>query len=288
MSGGDDRPALHELLGLRPTDDPHRWRQMVGTAVATTTGALQGGAAFAGAVEAAVGAPGRPLRGATAQFISHVQPGSVVDIDISVPVDGHHLSQARAVMHCEGNEILTMLAALGERPLPFGGVWPVPPDVPAPEACPERVVPGKPGPSILQTFDRRSAIGRSYTEVDGHPGPGRSASWFRLPGGRRMVGAGDLAVIGDFLMVRIRRRAGRAVHGRQPRQHAAGRGPGRDGVGAARCIRPFGLGRARLRDSTPVVPDGWPARDNVADPRHPGPHPRGRAPGTAGEAGVGN
>jgi acyl-CoA thioesterase len=201
VSGGHARSVLHELLGLRPTADRHRWHQMVGTAVATTTGALQGGAAFAAAIEATVGATGRPLRWATAQFISHVQRGSEVDIDITVPVDGHHLSQARAVMHCEGSEILTMLAALGERPLPFGGLWPVPPDVPAPEDCPERLVPGKSGPSILQTFDRRAAVGRSYTEVDGHPGPGRSASWFRLPNGRRTVGAGDLALIGDFLMV---------------------------------------------------------------------------------------
>jgi acyl-CoA thioesterase len=54
---------------------------------------------------------------------------------------------------------------------------------------------------MLQTFDRRSAVGRSYTEVDGRPGPGRSASWFRLPGGARTVSVGDLAVLGDFLML---------------------------------------------------------------------------------------
>ena len=54
---------------------------------------------------------------------------------------------------------------------------------------------------MLETFDRRSAIGRSYTEVDGRPGPGRSASWFRLPGGWRPVSAGDLAILGDFLML---------------------------------------------------------------------------------------
>ena len=193
--------SLHELLGLRPTDDARRWHQVVGPAVTTPSGALQGGAALAAAIEAAQGATGRPLRWATAQFASHVQSGSVVDIDVTVPVEGPHLIQARAVVRCAGSEILTMLGALGERPFPHDGVWPVPPDVPPPEECPERVVPGPATHSMLQTFDRRSAIGRSYTEVDGRPGPGRSASWFRLPGGSRTVSAGDLAILGDFLML---------------------------------------------------------------------------------------
>jgi len=197
----EGRKTLHELLGLRPTDDAHRWQQVVGPAVSTPSGALQGGAALAAAIEAAQGTTGRPVKWATAQFASHVSSGSVVDIDLTIPVEGVHLSQARAVMRCAESEVLTMLAAVGERPFPHHGVWPVPPVVPPPEECPERVVPGPTTHSMLQTFDRRSAIGRSYNEVDGHPGPGRSASWFRLPGGRRNVSAGDLAVLGDFLML---------------------------------------------------------------------------------------
>ena len=201
MSDPEGPKTLHELLGLRPTDDAHRWQQVVGPAVTTPSGALQGGAALAAVIEVAQSATGRPLRWATAQFVSHVQSGSVVDIDVTTSVGGPHLSQVRATACCAGSEILTMLAALGERPFDHHGVWPVPPDVPPPEECPERLVPGPATHSMLETFDRRSAIGRSYTEVDGHPGPGRSASWFRLPGGSRTVSAGDLAVLGDFLML---------------------------------------------------------------------------------------
>jgi acyl-CoA thioesterase len=192
---------VHELLGLRPTDNPRRWQQVVGPAVTTPSGALQGGAALAAAIEATQWVAGRPLRWATAQFASHVRSGSAVDIEVTVSVEGPHLSQAQAVMRCAGSEILMMLAALGERPFPHQGVWPIPPDVPPPEECAERLVPGPATHSMLETFDRRSAIGRSYTEVDGLRGPGRSASWFRLPGGRRPVSAGDLAVLGDFLML---------------------------------------------------------------------------------------
>jgi acyl-CoA thioesterase II len=193
--------ALHDLLGLRPTDDAWRWQQVVGPDVTTPAGALQGGAALAAAIEATQCATDKQLKWATAQFSSHVGSASVVDIDVSVSVSGLHLSQARVAMHCDGIEVLTMLAALGERPFPHHGVWPTPPNVPPPEECPERLVPGPSTHSMLETFDRRSAMGRSYNEVDGRPGPGRSASWFRLPGGPRHVSAGDLAVLGDFLML---------------------------------------------------------------------------------------
>ena len=204
---------LHDLLGLRPTEDRHRWQQVVGPTVTTPSGALQGGAALAAAMEAAQSTTGRPLRWATAQFVSHVQTGSVVDINVTVVVDGPHLSQVRATACCAGSEILTMLAALGERPFAHSGVWPTFPEVPPPERCPERLVPGPATHSMLETFDRRSAVGRSYTEVDGHPGPGRSASWLRLPGGMRTVSAGDLAVLGDFLMLEFADAVGVACTG---------------------------------------------------------------------------
>ena len=158
---------------------------------------------WAAAIEATQSTTGRPLRWATAQFASHVrQCGRSSTSTYRSRWSGRHLSQARAIMRCDGSEILTMLAALGERPFPHHGVWPDPPVVPASRGVPRtRWYPGRSTHSMLETFDRRSAIGRSYNEVDGHPGPGRSASWFRLPGGRRDVSAGDLAVLGDFLML---------------------------------------------------------------------------------------
>jgi len=201
LSDAEGDPTIHDLLGLRPTGTSHRWQQVVGPTVTTPSGALQGGAALAAAMEAAQNVTGRPLRWATAQFVSHVQRGSVVDIDVTVEVDGPHLTQVRATACCAGTEILTMLAALGTRPFAHHGVWPSPPEVPPPEECAERAVPGSPTRSMLETFDRRSATGRSYTEVDGRPGPGRSASWLRLPGGSRHVSPGDLAVFGDFLIL---------------------------------------------------------------------------------------
>ena len=201
MTESGIRPTLHDLLGLRPTEDRYRWKQIVGPMVTTPAGALQGGAALAAAMEAAQSATERPLRWATAQFISHVQSGSVIDIDVAVSVNGPHLSQVSARACCGGSEVLIMLAALGERPFAHHGVWPAPPKVRPPEKCPERTVPGSPNHSMLETFERRAALGRSYTDVDGRPGPGRSASWFRLPGGSRSISAGDLAVFGDFLML---------------------------------------------------------------------------------------
>lgn len=201
MSDAAGGPTIQDLLGLRPTEVRHRWQQVVGPSVTTPSGALQGGAALAAVMEAAQSVTGRPLQWATAQFISHVQRGSVVDIDITIPVEGPHLTQVRATACCAGTEILTMLAALGSRSFAHAGVWPTPPDVPPPEECAERAVPGPKTHSMVETFDRRSAMGRSYTEVDGFPGSGRSASWFQLPGGARPVSVGDLAIFGDFFML---------------------------------------------------------------------------------------
>ena len=192
---------LGHLLGLAATDHPLRWRQIVSSAVCTPAGALQGGAALAAAIEATQASAQRPVRWATGQYLSHVAAQSVVDLEVSILVNGPHLSQARCTMRCDEVEILLMMAALGTRPFAHEAVWPRPPQVPSPADCPERAVPGASEGTLLEMCERRAAQGRSYPEVDGKPGPGRSATWIRLPGGARMVSAGDLALVGDFLMV---------------------------------------------------------------------------------------
>jgi len=81
-----------------------------------------------------------------------------------------------------------------------------------PESCPPRAVPGRPG--AIAVCEVRAALGRSWPEVDGRRGPGRSASWVRLPGGgRRVPSVGDLAIIGDFVMLEMADALGVAVTG---------------------------------------------------------------------------
>jgi len=64
---------------------------------------------------------GRNLIWATAQYLSYARPGEVMDIDVTVSVSGHQMTQARAVCHVGEREILTVNAALGDRPLDLHG-----------------------------------------------------------------------------------------------------------------------------------------------------------------------
>ena len=67
------------------------------------------------AISALEGTTGRPIVWATAQYLSFAGVGSVVDIDVTVAVEGHRTTQARAVAHVGGSEIITVNAALGSR-----------------------------------------------------------------------------------------------------------------------------------------------------------------------------
>ena len=117
------------------------------------------------------GTTGRPVVWATAQYLSYARPGTVMDIDVTVAVEGHQITQARAVGHVGNVEILTVNAALGGRPLEAAGQWAVmPDDVPPPEDC-------GPRPSSLP--------GRG---VDQHPARPAHGEGPRLLGARRHAG----------------------------------------------------------------------------------------------------
>ncbi len=53
---------------------------------------------------------------ATAQYLSYANPPSIMDIDVTIAVAGKQVTQARAVGHVGDREILTVNAALGQRP----------------------------------------------------------------------------------------------------------------------------------------------------------------------------
>src|SRR3954469_6771395 len=106
-----------QWLGLEPTVDPRRWRLPIVPGISTGGGFLFGGCGLAAGIAALEGTTGRPVVWATAQYLSFARPPSVMDIDVTVPSAGHQVSQARAVGHVGENEILTVNAALGHRPL---------------------------------------------------------------------------------------------------------------------------------------------------------------------------
>jgi len=203
---------VRDFIGLSPTGDPSRWRLDVTADSLTPAGAMQGGAVFAAAVEAMEGTVGRRVVWATGQYLSHLGLSADASVTVQVVVAGHRTTQAHAVVRHGAIEVLVAVGALGERPFGYDGTWAVAPSVPPPDACRPRAIPGaEDGKAICEV---RAALGRSYPDVDGTRGPGRSASWVRLPGGgRRVASVGDLAIVGDFVMLEVTDALGVGVTG---------------------------------------------------------------------------
>ncbi len=192
------------FLGLEPTHNPFRWTLPVTTGISTTGGFLFGGCGLGAAISALEATAGRPCIWATAQYLSYARPGEVVDVDVTVAVEGHRITQARAVCHVADREILTVNAALGERPLEHAGQWErMPPDLPAPDECPPRTHRAEGAGTINERLDQRLVKGRSWEELDGARGDGQVLLWARIPDVIEGVDATALAILGDFVPMGI-------------------------------------------------------------------------------------
>jgi acyl-CoA thioesterase II len=187
------------FLGLRQSHNPYRWSMEVTQSVATTGNFLFGGAGLGAAISAMEGTSERETVWATAQYLSYAKPGEVMDIDVTLAVTGHQMTQARAVCHVGNREILTVNAALGDRPLDLRGQFEQMPDVPPPDQCPERPFRGPIDGTINDKLDQRLAKGRPFDELDGTQGDGQVMMWARIPDVIEGVDAAALAVLGDFV-----------------------------------------------------------------------------------------
>jgi len=187
------------FLGLRQSHNPYRWSMEVTPGLATMGGFLFGGCGLAAAISAMERTSGRDCVWATAQYLSYATPGEVVDIDVTLAVEGHQLTQARAVCHVGNREILTVNAALGFRPIEAAGQFEAMPDVPPPEGCPRRPHRLPVEGTINDRLDQRLAKGRDLDELDGRPGDGQTLMWARIPDVLEGVDAAALAVLGDFV-----------------------------------------------------------------------------------------
>jgi acyl-CoA thioesterase len=194
-------------LGLTPTHNPFRWNLPVVPGISTGGGFLFGGCGLGAAIAAMEGTTGRPLVWATAQYLSYARPGTIMDVDVTIAVDGQKTTQARAVGHVGGTEILTVNAALGQRDFPHSGQFVAFPDVPPPSACPQRETRwGVEDDSIMSRLDQRWALDPD-ADVTGD-GAAKSDSrahcavWSRMPE-LLQVSAGSLAVLGDYVPLGI-------------------------------------------------------------------------------------
>ena len=185
----------------RPPTTPTAGACRVSPGLSTGHGFLFGGCGLAAAIAALEGTTERPLVWATAQYLSYANPPSIMDIDVTVPVAGRSITQARAVAHVADREILTVNAALGQRPLEVGGSWARRPDVKGPEDCPGRIFRNFVEDSIMGRMDVRLARGRNLLDPAADLGPsedGEAALWARIPD-LMEPSAATLAILGDYV-----------------------------------------------------------------------------------------
>jgi acyl-CoA thioesterase II len=191
------------FLDLRPSHNPFRWSLDVRPELCTMGGFLFGGAGLGAAIAALEGTSGRECVWATGQYLSYAKPGEVLDIDVTVAVDGHQITQARAIGHVGNREILTVNAALGNRPDMPAGQWEQMPDVPPPEKCRVRPHRFPVEGTINERLEQRFVKGRSFDDLDGTPGDGQIVVWARIPDAiardDHRIDASTLAVLGDFV-----------------------------------------------------------------------------------------
>ncbi len=188
------------FLGLEATHNRFRWKLPVTNGICTGGEFLFGGAGLGAAIEALEATSGRETIWATAQYLSYARPREFVDIDVTLAVEGHQMTQARAVCHVADREILTVNAALGDRPFDREAQFEqLPSGVPRPEDCPNREFRLGVGDHINSRLDQRLASGRSLDELDGRLGTGRTLLWARIPEVLDGVDGAALAVLGDFV-----------------------------------------------------------------------------------------
>ncbi len=160
---------------------------------------LFGGCGLGAAISALEQTSGRQVVWATSQYLNFARSGEVMDVDVTISVAGHQITQGRVICHVGNREILTVNAALGDRPFPHDGQWQAMPDVPPPDRCLPREHRIDAGDTIGSRIEERFAKGRRIEELDGTLGDGRTLMWAKIPEVIEGVDATALAVLGDFV-----------------------------------------------------------------------------------------
>lgn len=185
------------FFGLQRAEGPRRWEMPIVPHLCSGMGTMFGGIGLGALLEALEQETGRPTVWATAQYLDFAGPPSVLDIDVTLAVEGRTVTQGRAVGSVDGREILTVNAALGERDFEGEGQWAEMPQVPPPEECEPRPLFSHHEGTIRDRLEDRIARARHPDELPGPPGDGRAALWVRIPD--LPTGTASLSIVGDFV-----------------------------------------------------------------------------------------
>ena len=186
-----------EFLDIGAADDRGVRRMPVGSrSVGGGRGSLFGGVGLAAGIIALEDAAGKPAVWATGQYVSTLFPPAALDLDVTLSAVGRTVTQGRVVGTSDGNEIITVVGAVGRRREPARVIGETMPAVAAPEDC---VDVGREfdGPTIHDHVEVRVARGTfGFTGVGELSGDNRTVLWTRFEG----VGldAAALAIMADY------------------------------------------------------------------------------------------
>ncbi len=186
-----------EWLSLDPTEERDRFTLTIGPGISTSGGFIYGGAGLGLGVAAMEAATGRTVGWATVQLLRFAGPGTKGEIVVDEPVRGHYISQARCSLVCDGEEILSVMGALGGRDFPAEGRWVEMPVVPGPDEC-------EPIERWYATENTSAARFDMHDATPHLPGDvsetGRAAYWGRVPELGDAFSTLKLALLGDTHM----------------------------------------------------------------------------------------
>lgn len=150
---------------------------------------LMGGVNLAACIYALEQVTQQPLICASAQFISQASKGERVSIDIDIPVAGRNVTQARARAHKDGQELMAVMASLGQRSgYPEMSFVRKPDNMPPPEQCPQ----------VSETDLKEDVRGQIEKRAVPKTPEGTELKYIRLRHPQPMS-SGLLAVVADFL-----------------------------------------------------------------------------------------
>ena len=187
------------FIGIEQSHNRFRWSMPIRRDLCTLGNFMFGGVGLGAAIAALEGTAGRNCVWATGQYLSYATVDEVMDIDVTIAVEGHQITQARAVGLVGDREILTVNAALGDRHGLPSGQWEHPGVVAAPEDCAERPSHLSGHGTITDRLEQRIVRYRPIESLDGTPGDGRTTVWARIPDVIDGVDATALAILGDFV-----------------------------------------------------------------------------------------
>lgn len=162
---------------------------------------VHGGAALGAMMAAAEAVTGLRAMVGSAQYVAPLEHAGELTVAVDVQRAGRRFAALRATIERDGAVLAAGNITVAAHP--HGHARVAMPETVPPESCRHRggpIPPGAPVDSILTAVELRQAEGRTYEQLDGTPGRGRSLIWLRPRTHETTAATSVLAFLADFVL----------------------------------------------------------------------------------------